>query len=150
MILDICHNMSNCLTYFGQNLLFYGYICTEYFSGALRTSQKSINTRYKSKEMSPTPMARWLINRQFTKRLLLKQQVVLRSTHYVLSLACVPEQQGKHCILDVSANAVRRLQAAQLHPIAIFVRPKSLENVLCVLPHRSVLIKLHVLRHCVH
>lgn len=40
------------------------------------------------------------------------------------------EQQGKHCILDVSANAVRRLQAAQLHPIAIFVRPKSLENVL--------------------
>uniref|UniRef100_A0A8C6SMJ1 Discs large MAGUK scaffold protein 4 n=1 Tax=Neogobius melanostomus TaxID=47308 RepID=A0A8C6SMJ1_9GOBI len=26
--------------------------------------------------------------------------------------------EGKHCILDVSANAVRRLQAAQLHPIA--------------------------------
>ncbi|XP_049648585.1 disks large homolog 4 isoform X3 [Accipiter gentilis] len=39
-------------------------------------------------------------------------------------------EQGKHCILDVSANAVRRLQAAQLHPIAIFIRPKSLENVL--------------------
>uniref|UniRef100_A0A8B9HHZ5 Discs, large homolog 4a (Drosophila) n=1 Tax=Astyanax mexicanus TaxID=7994 RepID=A0A8B9HHZ5_ASTMX len=39
-------------------------------------------------------------------------------------------EQGKHCILDVSANAIRRLQAAQLHPIAIFVRPKSLENVL--------------------
>ena len=38
--------------------------------------------------------------------------------------------QGKHCILDVSANAVRRLQAAQLHPIAIFIRPKSLENIL--------------------
>ncbi|CAM4707848.1 unnamed protein product, partial [Caretta caretta] len=37
---------------------------------------------------------------------------------------------GKHCILDVSANAVRRLQAAQLHPIAIFIRPRSLENVL--------------------
>ncbi len=46
---------------------------------------------------------------------------------------CVCEQQGKHCILDVSANAVRRLQAAQLHPIAIFVRPKSLENVLYVM-----------------
>ncbi|XP_056156395.1 disks large homolog 4-like [Lampris incognitus] len=39
-------------------------------------------------------------------------------------------QQGKHCILDVSANAVRRLQAAQLHPIAIFIRPRSLENIL--------------------
>uniref|UniRef100_A0A6I8MZP2 Disks large homolog 4 n=1 Tax=Ornithorhynchus anatinus TaxID=9258 RepID=A0A6I8MZP2_ORNAN len=39
-------------------------------------------------------------------------------------------EQGKHCILDVSANAVRRLQAAHLHPIAIFIRPKSLENVL--------------------
>jgi len=47
----------------------------------------------------------------------------------------VREQQGKHCILDVSANAVRRLQAAQLHPIAIFVRPKSLENVLYVAHH---------------
>ncbi|XP_078138389.1 disks large homolog 4-like [Centroberyx gerrardi] len=39
-------------------------------------------------------------------------------------------EQGKHCILDVSANAVRRLQAAQLHPIAIFIRPRSLENIL--------------------
>uniref|UniRef100_A0A673MXG8 Guanylate kinase-like domain-containing protein n=1 Tax=Sinocyclocheilus rhinocerous TaxID=307959 RepID=A0A673MXG8_9TELE len=50
---------------------------------------------------------------------------------YGTSVQSVREvQQGKHCILDVSANAVRRLQAAQLHPIAIFVRPKSLENVL--------------------
>ncbi|XP_055056785.1 disks large homolog 4 isoform X5 [Misgurnus anguillicaudatus] len=48
----------------------------------------------------------------------------------VQSVREVAEQQGKHCILDVSANAVRRLQAAQLHPIAIFVRPRSLENVL--------------------
>ncbi|XP_058561531.1 disks large homolog 4 isoform X5 [Neofelis nebulosa] len=39
-------------------------------------------------------------------------------------------EQGKHCILDVSANAVRRLQAAHLHPIAIYIRPRSLENVL--------------------
>ncbi|KTG41166.1 hypothetical protein cypCar_00004852, partial [Cyprinus carpio] len=38
----------------------------------------------------------------------------------VQSVREVAEQQGKHCILDVSANAVRRLQAAQLHPIAIF------------------------------
>lgn len=56
---------------------------------------------------------------------------LIDETRHVCS-ECV-EQQGKHCILDVSANAVRRLQAAQLHPIAIFVRPKSLENVLYVL-----------------
>ncbi|XP_051517547.1 disks large homolog 4 isoform X3 [Myxocyprinus asiaticus] len=48
----------------------------------------------------------------------------------VQSVRQVAEQQGKHCILDVSANAVRRLQAAQLHPIAIFIRPSSLQNVL--------------------
>ncbi|CAO2643891.1 Disks large homolog 4, partial [Lemmus lemmus] len=48
----------------------------------------------------------------------------------VQSVREVAEQQGKHCILDVSANAVRRLQAAHLHPIAIFIRPRSLENVL--------------------
>ncbi|XP_062854131.1 disks large homolog 1 isoform X2 [Trichomycterus rosablanca] len=39
-------------------------------------------------------------------------------------------EKGKHCILDVSGNAIRRLQLAQLHPIAVFVRPKSLENIL--------------------
>ncbi|KAK6290788.1 hypothetical protein J4Q44_G00388130 [Coregonus suidteri] len=48
----------------------------------------------------------------------------------VQSVRMVAEQMGKHCILDVSANAVRRLQAAQLHPIAIFIRPRSLENIL--------------------
>ncbi|XP_041093282.1 disks large homolog 4-like [Polyodon spathula] len=48
----------------------------------------------------------------------------------VQSVREVAEQQVKHCILDVSANAVRRLQAAQLHPIAVFIRPKSLENIL--------------------
>ncbi|XP_041926107.1 disks large homolog 4-like isoform X3 [Alosa sapidissima] len=48
----------------------------------------------------------------------------------VQSVREVAEQQGKHCILDVSANAIRRLQAAQLHPIAIFIRPTSLENIL--------------------
>uniref|UniRef100_A0A8D0MF66 Discs large MAGUK scaffold protein 4 n=1 Tax=Sus scrofa TaxID=9823 RepID=A0A8D0MF66_PIG len=47
----------------------------------------------------------------------------------VQSVREVAEQVG-HCILDVSANAVRRLQAAHLHPIAIFIRPRSLENVL--------------------
>ncbi|XP_076842171.1 disks large homolog 4-like isoform X6 [Brachyhypopomus gauderio] len=48
----------------------------------------------------------------------------------VQSVREVAEQQGKHCILDVSANAVRRLQAAQLHPITIFIRPTSLQNIL--------------------
>ncbi|XP_026092403.1 disks large homolog 4-like [Carassius auratus] len=48
----------------------------------------------------------------------------------VQSVRQVAEQHGKHCILDVSANAVRRLQAAQLHPIAIFIRPSSLQNIL--------------------
>ncbi|XP_039375871.1 disks large homolog 2 isoform X10 [Mauremys mutica] len=36
-------------------------------------------------------------------------------------------ERGKHCILDVSGNAIKRLQAAQLYPIAIFIKPKSLE-----------------------
>nr|AAB53243.1 chapsyn-110 [Rattus norvegicus] len=35
--------------------------------------------------------------------------------------------RGKHCILDVSGNAIKRLQVAQLYPIAIFIKPKSLE-----------------------
>lgn len=35
--------------------------------------------------------------------------------------------QGKHCILDVSGNAIKRLQQAQLYPIAVFIKPKSIE-----------------------
>ncbi|XP_058267093.1 disks large homolog 2 isoform X32 [Hemibagrus wyckioides] len=39
-------------------------------------------------------------------------------------------ERGKHCILDVSGNAIKRLQAAQLYPIAIFIKPKSIESLL--------------------
>lgn len=35
--------------------------------------------------------------------------------------------QGKHCILDVSGNAIKRLQQAQVFPIAVFIKPKSVE-----------------------
>ncbi|XP_030648758.1 disks large homolog 3 isoform X5 [Chanos chanos] len=44
----------------------------------------------------------------------------------VLSVRTVAER-GKHCILDVSGNAIKRLQQAQLYPIAIFIKPKSIE-----------------------
>uniref|UniRef100_A0A672LX49 Disks large homolog 1 n=1 Tax=Sinocyclocheilus grahami TaxID=75366 RepID=A0A672LX49_SINGR len=39
-------------------------------------------------------------------------------------------EKGKHCILDVSGNAIKRLQLAQLYPIAVFVKPKSVDNIL--------------------
>ncbi|XP_049631893.1 disks large homolog 1 isoform X7 [Suncus etruscus] len=39
-------------------------------------------------------------------------------------------EKGKHCILDVSGNAIKRLQIAQLYPISIFIKPKSMENII--------------------
>uniref|UniRef100_A0A5F8HGL2 Discs large MAGUK scaffold protein 3 n=1 Tax=Monodelphis domestica TaxID=13616 RepID=A0A5F8HGL2_MONDO len=36
-------------------------------------------------------------------------------------------ERGKHCILDVSGNAIKRLQQAQLYPVAVFIKPKSVE-----------------------
>ncbi|VDO75243.1 unnamed protein product [Heligmosomoides polygyrus] len=40
-------------------------------------------------------------------------------------------QQGRHCILDVSGNAIRRLQSvANIHPIAIFVKPDSHHHII--------------------
>nr|AUG84417.1 Dlg [Platynereis dumerilii] len=39
-------------------------------------------------------------------------------------------EKGKHCILDVSGNAIKRLQVAQLYPIAIFIKPKSVESIM--------------------
>ncbi|XP_037075107.1 disks large 1 tumor suppressor protein-like [Pollicipes pollicipes] len=48
----------------------------------------------------------------------------------VTSVREVAEEQKKHCILDVSGNAIKRLHVAQLYPIAIFIRPRSPELIL--------------------
>ncbi|XP_055297799.1 disks large 1 tumor suppressor protein isoform X3 [Sitodiplosis mosellana] len=51
---------------------------------------------------------------------------------YGTSVASVKEvaESGKHCILDVSGNAIKRLQVAQLYPIAIFIKPKSVDSIM--------------------
>ncbi|XP_034035388.1 discs large homolog 1-like protein isoform X1 [Thalassophryne amazonica] len=51
---------------------------------------------------------------------------------YGTSIQSVREvaDKGKHCILDVSGNAIKRLQNAGLHPIAIFIRPRNVDNIL--------------------
>ncbi|XP_056120720.1 discs large homolog 1-like protein isoform X22 [Rhinichthys klamathensis goyatoka] len=51
---------------------------------------------------------------------------------YGTSVQSVKEvaEKGKHCILDVSGNAIKRLQVAVLYPIAIFIKPKSVENIM--------------------
>uniref|UniRef100_A0A674NTT5 Disks large homolog 1 n=1 Tax=Takifugu rubripes TaxID=31033 RepID=A0A674NTT5_TAKRU len=51
---------------------------------------------------------------------------------YGTSIQSVKEvaEKGKHCILDVSGNAIKRLQMAGLHPIAVFIRPRNVENIL--------------------
>ncbi|XP_074525116.1 disks large homolog 4-like isoform X2 [Halichoeres trimaculatus] len=51
---------------------------------------------------------------------------------YGTSIQSVREvaDKGKHCILDVSGNAIKRLQIAGLHPIAIFIRPRNIDNIL--------------------
>ncbi|XP_078693969.1 disks large homolog 1-like isoform X8 [Branchiostoma floridae x Branchiostoma belcheri] len=51
---------------------------------------------------------------------------------YGTSVASVKEvaDKGKHCILDVSGNAIKRLQVAQLYPVAIFIKPKSIESIM--------------------
>ncbi|EDO46060.1 predicted protein [Nematostella vectensis] len=38
-------------------------------------------------------------------------------------------EKSKHCILDVSGYAIKRLQVAGLYPIAIFIKPKSMESI---------------------
>ncbi|XP_056591907.1 disks large homolog 2 isoform X15 [Triplophysa dalaica] len=47
----------------------------------------------------------------------------------VMSVKYVAER-GKHCILDVSGNAIKRLQVAHLYPIAIFIKPRSIETLM--------------------
>uniref|UniRef100_A0A8C6UJ41 Uncharacterized protein n=1 Tax=Neogobius melanostomus TaxID=47308 RepID=A0A8C6UJ41_9GOBI len=51
---------------------------------------------------------------------------------YGTSIQSVKEvaDKGKHCILDVSGNAIKRLQLAGLHPIAILIKPRNIDNIL--------------------
>lgn len=51
---------------------------------------------------------------------------------YGTSVASVKEvaEKGKHCILDVSGNAIKRLQVANLYPVAILVKPKSVDSIM--------------------
>ena len=53
---------------------------------------------------------------------------------YGTSIASVKAvaEKGKHCILDVSGNAIKRLQAARIYPIAVFVRPRDTDFILSV------------------
>jgi len=46
----------------------------------------------------------------------------------MVSLCC----QGRHCILDVSGNAIKRLHAAGIYPISVFVKAQLPENLLYV------------------
>ncbi|CAL8306170.1 unnamed protein product [Lota lota] len=51
---------------------------------------------------------------------------------YGTSIQSVREvaEKGKHCILDVSGNAIKRLQMAGLYPIAVFIRPGGMDNIM--------------------
>ncbi|CAD6185539.1 unnamed protein product [Caenorhabditis auriculariae] len=52
---------------------------------------------------------------------------------YGTSIQSVREvaNQGRHCILDVSGHAIRRLQSvANIHPIALFVKPSAAHQIL--------------------
>ena len=52
---------------------------------------------------------------------------VLHENVYILHPLWHVSLQGKHCILGVSGYAIRRLQMADLHPIAICIRPGSVD-----------------------
>ena len=53
---------------------------------------------------------------------------------YGTSIASVKAvaEKGTHCILDVSGNAIKRLQAARIYPIAIFVKPRDINFIISV------------------
>lgn len=51
---------------------------------------------------------------------------------YGTSIASVKAvaQQGRHCILDVSGNAIKRLQMAGLYPVAILIKPYNWQQLM--------------------
>ena len=45
-------------------------------------------------------------------------------------------------MLDVSGNAIRRLHAAEIYPISIFIRPRSVDAVMYVILSCSYICRL--------
>lgn len=84
--------------------------------------------------------------REVAEKVKISLSFILSNTAYTADLVFISEididtkhllsfsisAQGKHCILDVSGNAIKRLHLAQLYPIAVFIKPKSMENILWV------------------
>lgn len=50
---------------------------------------------------------------------------------YGTSLQSVKEvaSRGKHCLLDVSGNAILKLQHAGIHPVSIFTKPRTIDTI---------------------
>ena len=49
----------------------------------------------------------------------------------------MPRPQARHCLLDVSAHSIKRLKQADIHPIALFLKPTSPEVVRTQNPNYS-------------
>eukprot|EP00112_Aurelia_sp_Birch-Aquarium-sp1_P010944 Seg2313.2 transcript_id=Seg2313.2/GoldUCD/mRNA.D3Y31 product="Disks large 2" protein_id=Seg2313.2/GoldUCD/D3Y31 len=67
------------------------------------------------------------IDKQYKHRFALRNISFQSGTLESCDQSILKEFGGKHCILDVSGYAIKRLQVAQLYPIAIFIKPLNTE-----------------------
>ncbi|XP_078380802.1 disks large homolog 1-like isoform X2 [Oculina patagonica] len=70
-------------------------------------------------------MERSIQNHMFIEAGQYNENLYGTSVHSVKEVA----EKNKHCILDVSGYAIKRLQVATLYPIAIFLKPKSVDSI---------------------
>lgn len=56
----------------------------------------------------------------------------LNNNLYGTSIDSIREvaESGKHCLLNISLKAIKRLHEANIYPITIFIKPKSIESLL--------------------
>lgn len=56
----------------------------------------------------------------------------LNNNYYGTSIDSIREvaRSGKHCLLNISPRAIKRLHEAQIYPITIFIKPKSIVSLL--------------------
>lgn len=76
------------------------------------------------------------VSMQEMKRDIARQKFVeageLNNNLYGTSIDSIREvaESGKHCLLNISPKAIKRLHDANLYPITIFLKPKSIESLL--------------------
>ncbi|CBY21938.1 unnamed protein product [Oikopleura dioica] len=120
---------------------------TKYQQAIPHTTRPKRNCEVEGRDyyfISKTEMTSQIENREFIEAGQFSENLYGTSVKAVTDVA----KTGKHCILDVSGGALRRLSDAQLPAIAIYIKPRSVESLMESNKRLSEAAALQIIQQC--